>query len=225
MRHRGCWVALALLSLGLGGWGQVLGGIAQDWPGGYYLRLTYVIKTVRELGVAPPRETDEWTLTVEFIPRGEGGHRVRIEAEGIALENPGLFTLNLVWMPTMSLTYLGTMKSLGPSELWEPLKPGRTYEIPFVSPPSAAEMGFTFPFGSSKLVIGEKEVSVAGVKAVEATLTEEFILPDGTTETSVTTYVLPLDPPLPYPVRVEISMGEVRALIIELIHWEMWPRG
>ncbi len=191
------FVAAALaVTMGFLASAQELGGIPTAWTGDY-------VYLVYELTRDPPptfATRHRMTFTIEFSTRPDGTRRARIELDGEFPPGPpgvgldGVLSI-MLHSPMMGLhgAYLDMVEP--------PLVPGGTYELQ--PPPYYADMPpeFAVPMPKGRLEIGEEELEVAGVIAVEAILTLVHELHGEKFETSIW-LALPKDPVLPYPVWV-----------------------
>ncbi len=219
MLVRVCAAAVLVLALGCGTLGQKLGGIPEVWPGDY-AHLVY------ELIHNPPPEFRlryRLTFMVEMGVHPDGTYWARSEVEGdfpsatpdMRLADLPQFMFHTPWM-ALHVAYLEMLEP--------PFVPGETYEL---SPrPEFADMPpeMTLPLIKGRLEITEETLEVAGVTAVEATLTTITEL-DGTEIETEVWLALPQDPVLPYPVWVRPPDDSAAAWMseIKLISFRLEP--
>ncbi len=217
MLARMCAAAVLVLALGCGTLGQELGGIPEAWPGDY-------VHLVYELIHDPPREfllRYRLTFTVEMGVHADGTYWARSEVEGdfpstgMRLADLPQFMVHTPWM-ALHVAYLEMLEP--------PFVPGETYEL---SPrPEFADMPpeMALPLIKGRLEITEEELEVAGVTAVEATLTTINEV-DGTEIETEVWLALPQAPVLPYPVWVRPPDDSAAAWMseIKLISFRLEP--
>lgn len=219
MLVRMCAAVVLVLALGCGSLGQGLGGIPEVWPG-EYAHLVYAL--VQD----PPSEfllRYRLRFVVEMGVHPDGTRWARSELEGDFPSIPPDMQLASIpqlmfYTPWMALQ-VAYLEMLEP-----PFVPGKTYEL---SPrPEFADMPpeMTLPMTKGRLEITEEELEVAGVTAVEATLTTvtEF---NGTEVETEVWLALPRDPVLPYPVWVRPPDDPATAWMseIKLISFRLEP--
>lgn len=190
------FAAVLAMTMGFLAPAEELGGIPTAWTGDY-------VYLIYELIQDPPPDFAtryRMTFSIEFSTRPDGTHQARIELEGAFPAGPPGVGLDralslMLYSPMMGLwsAYLDMVEP--------PLVPGETYEL---RPPAHyADMPpeLAVPMPQGRLEIGEEELEVADVIAVEATLIAVDELHGEETEIAVR-LALPKDPILPYPVWV-----------------------
>ncbi len=212
-----CAAVALVLALGCGIPAQELGGIPEVWPGEY-------VQLVYRLIHDPPPGFElryELTFSVELAIRPDGTYWARSELEGAFAETPAI--MHLAGVPFHMLHSPGMALQVSYLEMLEPpFVPGQTYELrPRPMPPEMA-----FPMARGWLDITEEELEVAGVTAVEATLTTILDFNGSKTKTEIW-LALPRDPVLPYPVWVRPPDDPAAAWMseIKLVSFRLAPEG